>query len=415
MGLKPPMAASLASLLLAACVPHSINKVAVSPDGRLAFAVGRGGDYTFLNGEDECDIISTDCRGREVKRVISNGRHNSWATFSPDGRSLLAYDCRIEKIRGFHGETVRTEVRDEALVLHDIATGESRTLCRDSDISGFPFPRFSPDGTRLAYLAERRLKVVNFADGAPVASWPRWSNMKGQEQAGVLGLAWTGPDELFLAWGSQAVGEDALNIGPAVAVRLGTVRAAEGDFDRAEWLGPTHSGVTWCFPWMTARRGKVVLPLFDVELPVAGGDAVARASLQPWLYAGGKFRRLTEAEGRHFYTELSPDGSQVAAIWSPSFRKGREEEAGDDGDRSFICGPGKLLVLDVASGGAETVREERCLHPFWVDNSRLGSVGGGNGEAHVSVLDLRSGEVLDLTEEIAPRLGGLLDDKARPE
>ena len=98
------------------------------------------------------------------------------ADLSADGQWLAT---------GWHRPLGRADQRSEIAVV-EIETGR-RSIVRsdpDADLSG---PRFSPDGTRIAYLRERRstpttapavtVEVVNLADGevvGPAADWDRW-------------------------------------------------------------------------------------------------------------------------------------------------------------------------------------------------------------------------------------------------
>jgi len=98
------------------------------------------------------------------------------ADLSPDGRFLVT---------GWHRPLGAGDQISE-VVLIDVASGDRRVLRADADADLFA-PKMSPDGTKIAYLRERRatprtapsvtVQVVDVQGGAltePAAGWDRW-------------------------------------------------------------------------------------------------------------------------------------------------------------------------------------------------------------------------------------------------
>ncbi len=386
----PVLLALLLGAALPACGPVSVNTIAVSPDGKLAFAVDPKLKYSFLTDAPRCDIILSDTSGNQVKRITANGRHNSWATFSPDGKTLLCVECTVVE------EKKETKILFPKLVLYDVATGERRLLRGDKDYDSLLFPQFSPDGTKVAYMTQKHLKVLRVPDGALVASWPR--GLDSGEAPGVLGFRWVANDGLFVVWGKEELAS-----GDIFAATVGTVTVTPGERAKLPaWRGKPVEAVTWCIPSITARRGTAVVSLFDVKLPAEEED-ITRAPLGLWVYSNGSLRKLTRDNRRYYFAEISPDGRRLAAISTPVPTQGEEADA------DFIPASGELVLVDVATGEVEAVSKGACAHPFWIDDDRLGFVSGDltTETTGIVVLDLRDKKRLNLTKALAPRLKAL--------
>lgn len=388
----PVLAGFFLSMALPACGPISVNTVAVSSHGKLAFAVDPELNYSFLPESPRWDIILTDASGASLKRITANGRHNSWATFSPDGRTLLCMECTVLK-----EEKKEAQPLFQKIIMYDVATGERRLLRGDKDIDFLLFPQFSPDCKKVAYLTGAHLKVVSVQDGSLVASWPRFSD----EAPGVLGFRWVVKDGLFVVWGNEELaGADAF---PAT-IGIVTV-AGEKQARSPVWQGRSSEGITWAVPWITARRGTAVIPLYDLKL-AAKDDDIARAPFGLWVHSNGSLRKLTGDGRSYYFPEISPDGRRVAAVSTQVPAKGEEAEADEDADADSIPLSGDLVLLDIATGKVKTASEGACAHPFWIDDERLGFVRGDptTEKNQIVVLNLRTGKRFNLTQALAPRL-----------
>ena len=204
-------------------------------------------------------------------------------------------------VTGWHRPLRAGDQRSE-IVLIDVATGEHRTLRADPEADLFG-PRFSPDGTQVAYLRERRstpvtapattVEVVQVADGSvsrPAEGWDRWPHE----------LAWL-PDGSGLVIGADQDGRAPVFVvsGAGGEVRRLTVDDAaftdltvspDGRYVyalRTSYLAPSHpvrieltgdrAGETMA---LIAPAAPPELPGTLVDIRAAAGDGV---EVRGWL------------------------------------------------------------------------------------------------------------------------------------
>jgi dipeptidyl aminopeptidase/acylaminoacyl peptidase len=247
-----------------------------------------------------------------------------WASdpqISPDGRTI-AY------VR--QSNDIMTDKARQTIWLVDVATGQQRPLLAGS--GSYFSPRWSPDGTRLAYVA---------AEGASPQLYVRW--MASGESARITGLpdspgslGWS-PDGRRIAY-SMLVPDDAPKLGSASdkpdgakwADPLQVIDRVTYRFDAAGYL---KSGYRQIF-WVPADGGAPTQLTFgttnaggDVSWTPDGRSILFSANLSPnWqrepieseVYRisidGGAPVALTNREGPDNSPVVSPDGRHIAWV-----------------------------------------------------------------------------------------------------
>ncbi len=133
------------------------------PDG---FAIAADGDYAAIDSRGEIFVVPTDAEYGEKRQVTSNSWRQRNQTFAPNGR-WLAYTS--------------DESREEEIWIYDRDTGANRKLTTHPSFK--TIADFSPDSTRLAWVAANRLFVTvvetgattelgyNIAGGYTVSGW----------------------------------------------------------------------------------------------------------------------------------------------------------------------------------------------------------------------------------------------------
>ena len=129
-------------------VTEEITEFDVSPDGSEIAFIARG----------EVFVASTE--HGTTRRITNTPEQERSVSFSPDGRSLL-----YASERGGSWKLYRTDLTDRDEPNFFNATALKETPVLESDAETYQ-PRFSPDGTEVAYLEERTaLKVLNLKTG----------------------------------------------------------------------------------------------------------------------------------------------------------------------------------------------------------------------------------------------------------
>jgi len=238
---------------------------------------------------------------------------------APDGKTIVVVVGRAN---------LKTNKYDAELVLVDIATREQHLLTHDRVVSGYP--RWSPSGDRLAYIAEdndHRAQIF-------VLSMRGGDSLQLTHAAGAVSqFAWK-PDGKAIAFAAtdevprregeakfldafEVLVNDSLVSGRSPSTHLWLIDAIGGEARRltsGDWSlpvsfppGSPSSPLNWSADGKLIAFVKAVSPL--------SGDA-ERTQIELLDVASGQFRPLTQRTALESYPLLSPDGSKVA-YWYP--------------------------------------------------------------------------------------------------
>ena len=202
-----------------------------------------------------------------------------WASdpqISPDGR-MIAY------VR--QSNDVMTDKARPTIWLIDVATGQQRPLIAGS--GSYSSPRWSPDGTRLAYIA---------AEGGKPQLYVRW--MGTAESARITGL----PDSpSSLAWSPDGRRIAYSMLVPDEAPKLGT---APPKPDGAKWADPLQviDRVTYRFD----AAGYLKSGYRQIFWVPADGGAPTQLTFGP-TNAGGDVSSIPDGRSILFSANLSPN------------------------------------------------------------------------------------------------------------
>ena len=158
---------------------------AASPDGRMiAFSLER---------DDACDIAVVPADGSEWPRRISNADYAWDAAWNADGTALAWHEWDLDEMSW-----------DESRIAVRALTEAKPTIVAGGPGEGVGQPRFSPDGTHLAWVSDRNgvtnLWVAN-ADGTAAKALVTETDehAKPAPGPGQRSYAWS-PDGRRLAW-----------------------------------------------------------------------------------------------------------------------------------------------------------------------------------------------------------------------
>jgi len=121
-----------------------VNEMAISPDGKEMAFVARG------------EVFVTTVDGSLTKRITNTPESEAFVTFAPDGESIVYASERDGRWSIYQTK----KVRDEEPFFYAATLLEEEELVR-TDVDNY-LPSFSPDGEKLAYVADRRtLRVMD--------------------------------------------------------------------------------------------------------------------------------------------------------------------------------------------------------------------------------------------------------------
>jgi dipeptidyl aminopeptidase/acylaminoacyl peptidase len=285
---------------------------------------------------------------------------------SPDGRTI-AY---VRK-----SNDIMTDKARSTIWLVDVASGQQRPLLAGT--GSYSSPRWSPDGTRLAYVAAQ--------DGA-AQLYVRW--MASGESARITGLpdspdsiAWS-PDGRRIAY-SMFVPDEGLKLGKAPdkpegakwAEPLQIIDAVTYRFDGAGYFKPGYLQIFWVpsdggapteLTFGATNAGAQVswtpdsrAVLFSANLNKDWERAVNEAEIYRVGIDGGAPVALTDRKGPDLQPAVSPDGRLVAYVGFTDEGKANQDT--------------KLYVMNLDGSGKRelTGNFDRAVgNPVWSADSR---------------------------------------------
>jgi dipeptidyl aminopeptidase/acylaminoacyl peptidase len=277
----------------------------------------------------------------------------------------------------------KTDKYDSELVLVDIATHSQRVLTHDRVVKGFP--RWSPTGDRLAYIAEdsdhkSQVFVLSLGGG---------DSMQLTHSAGpVTQFAWK-PDGTALAYAAvdeapkregeakfldafEVGANDSLVAGPSQSTHIWLIAASGGDAKRltsGTWSlpvsfppGPPASPINW------TPDGKQII--FVKAITPLSGDA-EHTQMELLDVATDQIHPVTTRTLFESYPLISPDGANIG-YWYP-----RDGKAWNNNE---------IRVVSITSNGtgvgdrSETTSIDRNFERFlWTSDSKALLVGANDG------------------------------------
>jgi dipeptidyl aminopeptidase/acylaminoacyl peptidase len=318
---------------------------------------------------------------------------------SPDGRTIV-YVRRT-------GD-VMTDRLQSSLWLIDVASGRQTPFATQSSN-----PRWSPDGTRIAYSApdgdHSQLFVRWIAGGASA----RVTSFPGDPQA----LAWS-PDGTKLAYIANVAGE-ATKLGTSPAKPEGAkwaepltiidrvnyrndgpgyvkpgydhlfVVAADGGGARQLTFGKFDDGGP--LSWTPDGRGIVFAAIRspDADRQVMNSDVIAVD------VASGALRTLTARDGPDAQPRVSPDGARIAWLGFDDKRRSYENTQLYVGDREAASPRSLTANLDRAIEDAQWSADGRSLYASYDDRGQRHVARIGMDGRLTSLIDNVSGGGLD--------------------
>lgn len=134
---------------------NQITEMALSRDATQVAVIARG------------EVFVHSPQARTTRRITHSSVHERHVSFGPDGRSLVYVSERDGDMDIFEaslGEAAMTDFTSPGLIV------EKKLIDTDGDVL---FPKLSPDGRHLAYLADRRtLQVLELSTGHTVTALP---------------------------------------------------------------------------------------------------------------------------------------------------------------------------------------------------------------------------------------------------
>jgi dipeptidyl aminopeptidase/acylaminoacyl peptidase len=290
---------------------------------------------------------------------------------SPDGKSIVI-------VVGH--PNLKTDKYDTELVLVDIATREQRVLTHGRRVGGYP--RWSPTGDRLAYIAEDADKKAQIF----VLPMSGGDSIQLTHAAGAVSqFAWK-PDGTAAAFAAtdelpkregeaefldafEVGANDSLVHGPSPSTHIWLIPAAGGDAKRltsGTWSlpvsfppGTPSSPINW------TPDGKSIA-FVKAETPLSG-DA-EHTQLELMDVASGQFHPITGRTTLEGYPTISPDGQKVSYWYNTdgkpwNINEVRVASIGGQGDRT-------LTATDI---------DRNMMRSLWTADSKAVVVGANDG------------------------------------
>jgi len=406
---------------------------ALSPDGKLlAYASDR-------SGEGNLDIYVQQLGGGEPIRLTRGPLDNSQPAFSSDATKIA----------------FRSERDGGGIYVMSALGGEPRLIAKDGRR-----PRFSPDGSLIAYwigeqlLQTGRIYVMPSSGGPPkqlqpefaVANYPVWA----PDGKHVLFIGGKGTLSTRDWWVASIDDGPATSTGAFAALREKGLepRGVPGMWEQGDQV--VFSGVLgdstnlWRIPissqtWRVAGAPQRLTFGTGLETgPTAAGSRVVFSSQVSnddiWSLrvdanhgiASGEPRRLTEDSAVDYWPSLSADGRKIAFlsrrsgkdnVWLKDLETGKETaltstsendarpQISPDGSKVVYEAGGQIYTAAISPGGAPRVAEKVCTDcasqpTGWSPDSRkiILYLNRAGATRRILILDLASGEPVTLVQ-----------------
>jgi dipeptidyl aminopeptidase/acylaminoacyl peptidase len=289
---------------------------------------------------------------------------------SPDGKSIIIVVSR---------PNYQLDLNETQLVLVDVPTHRQRVLTHDR--KGISYPRWSPSGEQLAFLAndvnnkpQIFLMPMNGGDSEQVTKIP----------TGVQQFAWK-PDGSAIAFAASdeapkregdAKFDDAFEVGDndflvnskPLPTHLWLVPATGGEAKRltsGTWTLPiSHPPSSPASPIAWSPDGKSIA-FVKIATPYSG-DA-DQSTLQLLDVATGKYQPITGRTMRKGYPSFAPDGTHLS-YWCP--RGGETRNGNGVNVLAGTHGEGEDVTRDI---------DRNIVRAIWLPDSRGMLVGANDG------------------------------------
>jgi dipeptidyl aminopeptidase/acylaminoacyl peptidase len=263
----------------------------------------RGEVACSIERTDACDVVTVPLDGSQWPQRVSDASYAWDPCWSPDGAQLAWHEWTLPDMPW---DASRIVVRDD--------DGTTTTV---ADAPGCGQPRFSPDGTHLAYIRETQLWID---DERLIAE--KHEHAEPSSGPGQRSYAWS-PDGAEIAWCRNEDGFGRLVIG------------APGRKSARELSKGWHRGLDWGAGGIVCARSGGVTPGQIVVLapngsarhtiargPVGGFEATGLAEAKPVKWKSGNATvhgllwRAAEPKGLMVLCHGGPTG-QAIVDWNP--------------------------------------------------------------------------------------------------
>ena len=213
-------------------VNGGIQEMAVSPNGKEIAFIARG------------EVFVTSKEGDFTKRLTNTPEQERFVTFTPDGNGVVYAAERNGKWSIYKTSRDRD---DEPLFYASTLLSETTYLTAEVDLYQ---PSFSPDSSKIAYIADRRiLRVQDLKSGDTIDLLDR--NDLFHNQDGDQYFRWS-PDSrwILVGWDKYLHNAEVLLLSADGTVRKNLTQSGYQEY-RPQWM-PDGNGVIW----MGNRDGK---------------------------------------------------------------------------------------------------------------------------------------------------------------